>query len=99
MNETTGTFRAGSVVLDEPVNWPDGVRVSVQPIQPAEPPLGMSEEQQSDNPQKIAEWLARFDVLEPLEWTPEEEAGLAAFRAEVKRVTLDAVRRRMESVE
>jgi hypothetical protein len=86
-------------VPDAPVDWPEGLRVSIQPCDPTENSLGMTDEEQSDDPQQIADWLARFDALEPLETTAEEEAELMAFRAQVKRVTFEAVRRRMEEIE
>jgi hypothetical protein len=98
MNEIEGTFRSGQIVPDQPVDWPEGCRVLIQPVSATQSPVGMSEEEQSD-PTKIAEWLARFDALEPLELTPEDEAEIAAAREAVKRVTLEAVRRRMETIE
>ena len=43
----------------------------------------------------IAALLANLDDVEPLEFTPEEETEIAAAREEVRRVTIEAVRKKM----
>jgi hypothetical protein len=85
MSEILGTFHAGQVRLDEPVNWPDGARVRVQPVVVEDLPVGMTEDEQTGSPERITAWLARFDALEPLGMTPAEEADETTFRAEVRR--------------
>ncbi len=37
--------------------------------------LGITEEQRPRTAEAIAEWLLWFDSIEPIEMTPEEEAG------------------------
>lgn len=95
MSPINGTYKQGRVTLDGPVDWPDGVRVRIEPS-PEEAHLGLSEADWPNTPEGIAQLLARMDAVEPLELTPEDEAEIAAARAEVKRVTIEAVRRQME---
>ena len=114
MGTIYGTYHDGRVELDAPVDWPDGVRVGIEPI------AGRSEDDWPDTiegrealiarfdsiPPLEVEWpaesaeerdrqIALLDSLEPLRFTPEEEADLASFRAEVREVTLRAVRKQM----
>ena len=87
-----GTYRAGRVELDAPVDWPDGARVS---IEPKEESLGLSESDWPTTPEGQAALAASILEIEPLDLTPEEEAEWAAARAEVKRYTIEAVKRQM----
>ena len=43
----------------------------------------------SNAPEAIADWLAWYDSLEPLVFTPEEEADLRDWRRRVKEYTID----------
>jgi hypothetical protein len=42
----------------------------------------------SNAPEAIADWLARYDSLEPLVFTPEEAADLRGWRRQVKEYTI-----------
>jgi predicted DNA-binding antitoxin AbrB/MazE fold protein len=95
MNTVFGTYENGSVKLDAPVDWSEGSRVVVQPTEAEDEQIGMREEDWPADPKGIAEWRARFAALEPLEFTAEDEAEIAAARKAVRAVTLDAVRRKM----
>jgi hypothetical protein len=92
MDSILGTYQRGHVLLDEPVNWPEGSRVV---IAPANKRKGLTEEEWPDTPEGIAALLANLDAVEPLEFTPEEEAEIAAAREEVRRMTIEAVRKQM----
>jgi len=87
-----GTYQQGKVLLDVVVDWPDGTRVSV--CEPDKPSSAHVEDRRV-SPQEIHERLARWDATEPLDITPEDEAEIEAAREEFRRVSLDAVRRRM----
>jgi hypothetical protein len=95
MKTILGTWKNGQVVLDAPADWPDGSRVQIEPVASDEL-VGMTEEEQADDPESLARWLATFDALEPLSMTPEEEANLTAWRQSVKAFNVEAVRRQME---
>lgn len=76
MSMLTGTIKNGHVVLDTPAVWPEGFRVQVKPLSAVE--FGMTEEEQGDDPESIARWIAAFNAIPPLEMTPEEEAEWSA---------------------
>lgn len=79
MSVITGTVKNGLIVLDEPGNLPDGSRVVVQPVEAVET-FGMSEAEWRDTPEAIADWIAWYDSLEPIELSAGDEAELKAFR-------------------
>ncbi len=74
-------WKDGQIVPTQPVDWPEGTALAVEPI---EGPLVTDPEGDllGDDPASIARWLAWFDSLEPLAFTPEEEAAWQAARRE-----------------
>jgi len=56
----------------------------------------MSEEEQSNDPEAIARWLAEFDAIPPWQMTAEEEAEWQAARQAVKEYTILRMRAREE---
>jgi hypothetical protein len=67
----------GQIVPTQPVDWPEGTALAVEPIEGQRPPAaGPAGDLLGDDPASIARWLAWFDSLEALEFTPEEEAAL-----------------------
>jgi hypothetical protein len=79
-----GTWKDDRILLDEPADWPEGCRVVVTPGESPEEIYGMMEEEQSDDPQSIAKWLAEFDAIPPWQMTADEEAEWHADRRAVK---------------
>jgi len=73
MNAIKATWKHGQIVPDEPVNWPEGCRLRVE-LDGLSGTNGLSEEEQGDDPESIARWIADFDAIPPLEMTPKEEA-------------------------
>jgi hypothetical protein len=78
MNAIAGTYEQGRIVLQAPVDWPEGSRVEVMLVESSISKIGMTEEEWPSDPQGIAELLALMDQCEPLGMTAEEEADLAA---------------------
>ena len=67
-----GTYKSGHVELDSPVDWPEGVRVAVQPAknvsaQTPEPceKFGMSEEDWPTTKEGIEALIAEWNAIEP----------------------------------
>ncbi len=87
MKAIMGTVRNGQIVSDQPVELPEGCRVTIKPAVKEES-LGIREEDWPTTPEALAEWLAWFDSLEPVELTLEEEADLKAWRQRVKEYTI-----------
>jgi hypothetical protein len=83
MSVITGTVKNGLIVLDEPGDLPDGSRVLVQPVETAET-FGMSEVEWQDSPEAIADWIAWYDSLQPIELSAADEEELRAFRERQK---------------
>ena len=98
MHAIKGKYRDGKIILAEQADWPEDTEVLVEPL-PTEPTIGMREEDWADTPQAIADWIAWYDSLEPLEMTPEEEAEWhAALQAqkEFDKSTFEERARRIE---
>ena len=72
MNAIRATWRNEQIVPDEPVDWPEGCRLRVEPDHLSEM-NGMSEEEQGDDPESIARWIAEFEAIPPMQMTPDEE--------------------------
>lgn len=96
MSAIRGTFRDGKIVFDTPPDWPDGKTVLVTDPGEGDELVMLTEDEQGDDPESIARWLAWFDSLEPLRMTPEDEASLNEWRAKMKAFNIEAVRRQME---
>jgi hypothetical protein len=92
VRRTSGTYRQGRIELDEPVDWRDGVRVSI--VSDAEG-IGIDESEWPTDSEAIRAHLARLDAIEPLELTPEDEAATAAARSAVREASIQAVRLKM----
>ncbi|HEV3237732.1 MAG TPA: hypothetical protein VGZ25_12135 [Gemmataceae bacterium] len=92
MQVVRGTYQKGQIVLDSAVDWPEGSRVL---IEPANPEVGLRESDWPETPENIANLLARMDEFDPLELSPEEEREIEAAREEVRKVTIEAVKRQM----
>jgi hypothetical protein len=74
-------WKDGRIVPTQPVDWPDGTTLNVEPIDAPEA-TGTPEDLLGDDPASVARWLAWYDTLEPLTFTPEEEAAWQASRRE-----------------
>jgi hypothetical protein len=79
MNAIKATWKHGQIVPDEPVDWPEGCRLRVEPDGLSDT-NGMSEVEQADDPESIARWIAEFDAIPPMRMTLEEEAEWQAAR-------------------
>jgi hypothetical protein len=79
MSTIHAVWKNGQIVPTQPVDWPEGTALAVGPIEESllTDPEG---DLLGDDPASIARWLAWFDSLEPLIFTPEEEAAWQAAR-------------------
>ena len=78
MTSVVGTVKNGQVVLDQPGQLPEGMRVEVLPVSTAPLAVGMREEDWPTTPGGIAALLARMDQIEPGWLSPEDEAAWRA---------------------
>jgi hypothetical protein len=79
MKTIMGTVHNGHIVADQPIEWPEGCRVVIEPAVKEET-LGIREEDWPTTPEEIARHLALMDQIEPLEMTEEEWAAWEAER-------------------
>ncbi len=98
MDAIRGIWKDGHVVLDGPVDWPEGARLVIEPEASQGEPIGVREEDWSNTPEAIAAWLQWYDSLQPLNFTPEEEADIAAWRQKVKEYTIAHMHRDTEGL-
>src|SRR5580698_1057447 len=71
-----GVIRGGQVIVDEPINLPDGSEVTIT----GTPHSKFSNEENNDQfltPEEITATIAAMEKIVPFEMTPEEEARLA----------------------
>jgi hypothetical protein len=95
MQTITGTFQGGQIVPDAPVDWPDGTKVEIN-LANKSLKIGIDESEWRDDAESLADWDAWIKTVEPLEFTPEEEAEMKAFAAKMREYNIEAVRRQME---
>ena len=85
MISTTGTYQHGTVILDQPVNLPEGAHLRVTLDSPDAPP-GDDEDRLGDGrpwpktPEEIEAYLAEMDAIPSLEMSDEEFAQWEARR-------------------
>jgi hypothetical protein len=82
------TWKNGRIVPEGPVDWPEGCRLVVEPEAAEARPGEARDEVWSNSPEAVADWLAWYDSLEPLEITAAEQAELADWRQRVKELTI-----------
>jgi hypothetical protein len=96
MSAIRGKVTDGKIEISAPPHWPDGLEVEVRP---ADEEIGCTEDEQGDDPESIAAWVAQFDARPRLIMSPEEEAAMNEWRQKVKAYNVEAVRRQMEEEE
>ena len=95
MSTVRGTWERGHIVLDDPVDWPDGCRVVVEPA--SNKTCGIREEDWPMDAQGIAGLLAQMDQIEPF-LTPKEEADWKVARQATKEYTIANMDIRIEGL-
>ena len=98
MQSIRATWKNGRIVPDVPVDWPEGCRLMIEPENVGTMSVGASDEDWSNSPEAVADWLAWYDSLEPLEFTPEEQADLAERRHKIKEYTIANMDRGIEGL-
>ncbi|HEV3386360.1 MAG TPA: hypothetical protein VG097_16175 [Gemmata sp.] len=74
-----GVIRGGQVIVDEPINLPDGSEVTITGTEHSK---SSSEEDNGQrlSPEEITTTLAAMEKIVPFEMSPEEEARMIAER-------------------
>ena len=98
MQAIRATWKNGRIVPDVPVDWPEGCRLTIEPELVETCSVGVREEDWSNSPEAVADWLAWYDSLEPLEFTADEQSDLAAWRGKVKEYTIANMHKGIEGL-
>jgi hypothetical protein len=96
MNAITAVWKNGQIVPNEPVDWPEGSQLLVEPLETRGEKLGLDESDWDDSPEGIAEWVAAVEKIEPMVWAEGEEDDYQRWREEIKKYTIEAVGKQME---
>ena len=94
MNAIKATWTNGRILPAEPVDWPEGSELLVEPVISAEK-IGLDENDWCDDAAALADWEAWIDTIEPLELTDQERESMERFREEFRRYNFEAVRKQM----
>lgn len=97
MTAIRATWINGQIVPSEPVNWPEGSQLWVEPIVSPSEKIGMTEEEWHAGPEAIAAWAKVVEALEPMVWAEGESEALERYREQCRRFNLEAVRKQMEA--
>ncbi len=82
-----GVIRNGQVIVEEPINLPDGSEVTITG-RPYGKFLGDEDNDRPPTPQEIAAALAAMEKVEPFDLTEEERAEAEAWAKKVKDYTI-----------
>ena len=102
MTAIRGHWQQGQIVLDQPVAWADGAHLVIFEANDAHSKVGpedlvfMTEEEQGDDPESIARWIARMDAIPPLEMSAEDEAAMWSWRQKMKDHNIEAMRQQFQ---
>lgn len=83
MKAIRAIWKDGRIVPTQPIDWPEGTALVVEPVDESRA-AEVERDLLDDTPEAIARWLAWYDTLEPLIFTPEEEAAWQAARRECR---------------
>jgi hypothetical protein len=97
MNAIKARWTNWQIVPAEPVDWPEGSELLVEPV-PTGEKLGMSEEEWRDDPESIAAWIAAVEKIEPMIWEEGEREEYERYRKESRDFNIEAVRKQMEAM-
>jgi hypothetical protein len=97
MHAIKATWTNGQIVPSEPVDWPEGSELLVEPV-PKSDKIGLDESEWRDDPESIAAWIAAVDKLEPMVWAEGELEEYERYRKEFRQFNIEAVRKQMEAM-
>ena len=97
MNSVRAIWTNGRILPSEPVDWPEGSELRVEPVESNFEQIGMSESEWGDDPESIAEWIAAVQKFEPLIRSEEEREDYDRYREKCRQFNIEAVRQQMAS--
>src|SRR5688572_14506654 len=98
MTTIKAVVRQGRLEVDRPIDLPDGTELVI-PVPSNGVPLGIRDEDWSNTPEAIEDWIRWYESLEPMEFTAQERAAWEAARREDKENELSQWDKRSEQIE
>ena len=95
MSTIPATYIDGKIVPDTPPDWPNGTRLTIEAA-PLLPVRMMTEEQQGDDPESIARWLAATEAIPVARTSPFDDPAVLAWREKMRQFNIEAVRKHMQ---
>ncbi len=99
MNAIKATWTNGQIVPAEPVDWPEGSQLRVEPVVAEGEKIGLTEEEWRDDEAAIADWDRWIRTIEPMVWEEGEREEYERYREEVRKFNIEAVRKQMEKMD
>jgi hypothetical protein len=76
------------------VDWPNNKRVTIKPVTYPDFEM-MTEEDQGDDPESIARWLALAEAIPHADSSPLDEPEVVAWFEKMKQYNIEAMRKKM----
>lgn len=95
-NWIKAVWTKGQIVPAEPVHWPEGSALLVEPVVPNGATTGITEEDWRDDPDSIAAWITAVERIEPAIWQPGEREAVEQFRSQQREFNIESVRKQMQ---
>jgi hypothetical protein len=87
MKAIHGIWKNGQIIPAQPIDWPDGTSLSIEPIEDLQVE-DIDGDLSGDDVASIARRVAYYEALPPLRMSVEEEAEWQAARREMKEYTI-----------
>jgi len=96
MNSIKAVWKNGQIVPAEPVDWPEGCELLVEPLDLNGEKIGLTEEDWKDDAASVAAWIEAVNKIEPMIWAEGEQEEYERYRKEFRDFNIEAVRKQME---
>lgn len=97
MHAIRATWINGRIVPAEPVDWPEGSQLLVEPV-PSGEKVGFTEDFWRDEPEAIAAWIEAVEKIDPMIWAEGEREEYERYRKESREFNIEAVPKQMEAM-
>ena len=98
MHAIKAIWKDGRILPSEPVDWPEGSELIVEPLLISQK-LGLDESECRDDAESVALWIAAVEKLEPMIWADGEREEYERFRQESREFNIQAVREQMDAMD
>ena len=75
MNAIKAVWKNGRIQPVEPIEWPEGMELVVEPFMPLIDKVGLDESEWPDDAESLADWVAWIRTVEPSVLSDEERAS------------------------